>query len=211
MTSTAIPTFQGFGFQTGRKLVDVLSLTELAYEANRQHRQVTRLLRSTIHHARAAGEALTVAKKKVGFGNWSKWLKTDFDSSPETARVYMRIAKYWDCKLKAAVEANPNLTIEEARQILRPEPYKENGTNPYRIKPLPDTARSGLCFLFERWMDNLPDEAVIVLYNNWDNAVELMFRLMEKGLGLPDKAKEKGTKTVAATVLSGGSDTRNSA
>jgi hypothetical protein len=65
------------------------------------------------HLARVAGAALNELKKraKARGERWSDVLKTHFDGSPETARVYMRLARRWgDLKRFGLTQAVETLT-----------------------------------------------------------------------------------------------------
>ena len=93
-------------------------LNTLAAQANEAHGCVVSCLHRTIHHAKDAGDALRAAKQRVGHGNWLKWLRTNFEASAETARVYMRVSEHWETTILPVME-DETLTLEKARQILR--------------------------------------------------------------------------------------------
>jgi hypothetical protein len=50
-------------------------------------------LSAGLEHYRRAGEYLLEAKAQMGYGNWGKWLKQNFQLSQTTAVRYMRLAR----------------------------------------------------------------------------------------------------------------------
>src|SRR5262245_54663200 len=70
---------------------------ELTALANSNQRAFVGSLRQAIvANVRIAGAALCELKQRLEHGDWSAWLKAHFKGSPETARLYMRIAREWD-------------------------------------------------------------------------------------------------------------------
>lgn len=95
-------------------------LATLASRINAEHAAVERTARTSLEHARAAGEALAKAKKQVGHGNWMKWLKDNVRCSQPTAFRYIKISSGWN-KLFTV----NNLSITDALRLLsidEPEP-----------------------------------------------------------------------------------------
>lgn len=80
--------------------------------------QAVGLFRRSIPHARWAGVCLVEMKKRVKKrgGDWTGWLKENFDGSPWTARLYMRIAKYWDTHLAQHIDQLE--TLDDCRRLL---------------------------------------------------------------------------------------------
>src|SRR5687767_6277665 len=93
-------------------------LKTLAQIANKHHRAVTVGLKTTLHDAKLAGDALRKAKEQVKHGEWAKWIAENFDGSPETDRVYRRISENWST-IALQMEVDTKLTIERARHFLR--------------------------------------------------------------------------------------------
>jgi hypothetical protein len=79
-----------------------------------------------------AGDALILAKEKVGHGDWMLWLEKNCALSDRTARVYMQLAQgreIIEAQIKAATEmavdchfalgVSANFTITKALDFLR--------------------------------------------------------------------------------------------
>lgn len=69
------------------------SLDGLAALATVEHEACETAVGDALGHAIRAGEALTVAKARVGHGKWLPWLKDHFPASVNTAGHYMRLAR----------------------------------------------------------------------------------------------------------------------
>ncbi len=69
---------------------------QLIRQANSHHDQAATLFVSALNHAKQAGEALREARRRALGKRWTRFSHEHFNGSQETARVYMRIAKYWD-------------------------------------------------------------------------------------------------------------------
>lgn len=98
-----------------------LSEAQLKRFASRSHRARLWGIRSGIVvHARNAGAALNEIKERLGHGNWGGWLsnKSNWEPSPETAEVYMRVAREWPKIVAAGLDKKPDLTLEECRAFL---------------------------------------------------------------------------------------------
>lgn len=102
------------------ELYDQVSLGELRRIANRHHREYMGTHRKAMRdHARLSGLALIAIKKRMRHGHWTRWLEQNFEGNPDTARVYMRVAREWDTlddKLRTVG------TLKQIREALRPEP-----------------------------------------------------------------------------------------
>jgi hypothetical protein len=92
-------------------------LAVLAAQINHEHAQAEAALRSSLGHARAAGELLAQAKARCGHGGWLHWLREHVRFSERTAQGYMRIAREWD-RLQANPQPVADLTYREALQVL---------------------------------------------------------------------------------------------
>lgn len=113
------------------------SLETCAKGANREHREVISSIRNVVLHAKAAGEWLVKAKEKYCYhGAWTKWLKENFEASPETARAYMRVAKNWRRLIRGQVESK-RLTLAEALRSLRVKKSKDPQTLASNVNDLP--------------------------------------------------------------------------
>jgi hypothetical protein len=72
------------------------SLDGLANAINQEHRACEQAMRSTLGHARRAGELLMFAKTGVKYGAWEAWLKDNFEGKIRTAQGYMKVYREWD-------------------------------------------------------------------------------------------------------------------
>ncbi len=70
-------------------------LEDLAVAINEEHRACEGAMRSTLEHARRAGEMLIHAKTDVPHGEWEAWLKDNFEGSTRTAQGYMQVFRRW--------------------------------------------------------------------------------------------------------------------
>jgi hypothetical protein len=164
-------------------------LEKLAADANDHHDQVMGSLRTALEHAKRAGDALRAAKECVAHGKWTPWLLQNFKASPATARGYMRISKNWDSHLRAVIEDNPQLTIDDALRILRPEKEKSGVIATPRLD---DVDREQLLRSFRQYIDSLDDDVVSALRNQWDEIwADISARLCgEMGVN-PDDVDDK--------------------
>lgn len=69
---------------------------QLVEKANAQHFQCEKFLGNALIFAKRAGELLNQAKE-LKEGSWTDLLAAHFKGSPETARVYMKVARDWQC------------------------------------------------------------------------------------------------------------------
>jgi hypothetical protein len=122
---------------------------QLAKTANESHASVMGALRTAIHAAKAAGDALRAMKKRTGHGRWIPWVEEHFHTSYETAVAYMRISAHWG-SISQMVAENSGLTIEGALAVLRV-------ANPPQPKILPPPRPKGELLLYkfhERYLIN---------------------------------------------------------
>lgn len=73
-------------------------LIQLKESIRENLRHCSKANEAKLHHARMVGKDLIKAKKLFSTrrGNWTMWLKDNFDLSGQTARVYMRVARQWN-------------------------------------------------------------------------------------------------------------------
>jgi hypothetical protein len=114
-----------------------LSVEQLTELANRHHRGFLGCVRGAfVEHARLAGGALLLLKSRLEAGGWGDWLKANFVGSPETARLYMRVARHWPAIQGLGLDRE-DITLEELRWVLS----DSNGPPPgHRGKPRPQDA-----------------------------------------------------------------------
>jgi hypothetical protein len=74
-------------------------------------------LRSSLEHARAAGDLLLQAKVQMDHGDWGGWLEKTSLVSQRTAEAYMRIAGRWD-SIRSKSQRTADLTISHALKLL---------------------------------------------------------------------------------------------
>jgi hypothetical protein len=104
-------------------------LIKNAGEINRIHTQIVENAQSNLQLAIECGTILADVRKDAGHGNWENWLKTNcHEIAPETARLYMRLAKNAE-KLEKLAAQNGNtvadLSIRGAVRLLAPEKTDE--------------------------------------------------------------------------------------
>jgi hypothetical protein len=75
-------------------------------------------VRSSLEHARKAGEMLLQAKQLCKHGEWLPWLKANVRLSQWTVSAYMRVADGWD-KLETVTN------LREALRLLSAESAPE--------------------------------------------------------------------------------------
>lgn len=93
-----------------------VALADLAAEINREHEAATTAIRTSLEHARRAGELLIQAKAQVEHGEFQAWIEANFRGSYRTAAIYVRIAKNWpSIEAKSAGSA---LSIDGAVKLL---------------------------------------------------------------------------------------------
>jgi hypothetical protein len=99
-------------------------LRTLAQAINADHAAIVERERGMASRAMAAGEKLMELKAAVGHGAWEEALRNKCPGiSPETARVYMKLAKNKDTILKQ--QRATDLSIREALALLRPAKAKK--------------------------------------------------------------------------------------
>jgi hypothetical protein len=102
------------------------SLAELAKRISAEHGAVCAALERSLERARAAGELLLEAKKRLPHGRWLSWLQTTFDFSVRTAQAYMRVARDWEA-LSARFDGVAGLGYREALELLADTGEEEPG------------------------------------------------------------------------------------
>jgi hypothetical protein len=70
-------------------------LSDLAEQINAAHAEVLAAVRTSLLHARTAGDLLLQAKARCQHGQWLPWLAGNVQFSERTAQAYMRVAKRW--------------------------------------------------------------------------------------------------------------------
>lgn len=88
-----------------------VNLTEKAKKINAAVLAAEASAKSAVQHALAAGNLLIEAKKAIGHGGWQKWVVSNCDLAPRTARAYMRLAE--------TLPKLPELERQRARQACR--------------------------------------------------------------------------------------------
>lgn len=116
----------------GSRVID----ESLIDEINRQHKTVEEAAARTLEHAIECGRLLTIAKDRVGHGEWLRWLSDNFDGSDRTARDYMRLHEHADQLGGANRQRAADLSIRAALRELAPP----------REKPGDDADRLGRIF-----------------------------------------------------------------
>jgi hypothetical protein len=100
---------------------DTQDLDELAKRIRDAHRGVQSAGGALLHHAMAAGDALTIALNKIS-GNRKKWLRENCFLSVDTALVYQRLARHRE-QIEAELGRVGDLSLRAAlRLIAEPKP-----------------------------------------------------------------------------------------
>jgi hypothetical protein len=128
------------------------ALDELTARVMALHSQVGQALRAVILLAKEAGDLLFKIKKCLRHGEFGEWLDKNFHSSPETARVYMRISQKW-YRIESEVEKNPRLSIARATEILRVKKEVPPPPPPPKGQAARDELRETFLILLEKWTD----------------------------------------------------------
>ena len=97
------------------------TLVDLAAKANFHHEQCTRAANSALDHAHAAGKALLEIKRHCPHGESSSLLRTEFKGSPQTARLYMLVAKRWP-QIEAKRQRVGSLSLRQAAALTAQKP-----------------------------------------------------------------------------------------
>jgi len=87
-------------------------LSVLAVQINEQHDKALGHARSSLEHARVAGELLRQAKQQIPHGEWLAWLSANCKVSDRQAQRYLKVANNWQAITKN--DAASYLTIDEA-------------------------------------------------------------------------------------------------
>lgn len=92
--------------------IAVTSLSRLAWRINDQHEQVEAYARNMLFFAKAAGEALIEAKKRIPHGQFKQWVEDNTKVSIRQAQNYMKVAREWDERKNAVGRAFADLSID---------------------------------------------------------------------------------------------------
>jgi hypothetical protein len=98
------------------------TLVELAERINAEHREAEAAMNTGLQHALEAGRLLLQAKTEVSHGQWSLWLKANFEGSTRTARAYALVAQRWPQLEEANWQHAANLTIRQVLKICNDAP-----------------------------------------------------------------------------------------
>ena len=99
-------------------VVSASRLRMLAEKANRAHRLAQGAARQEVKYAVEAGEPLLKAKEDMGHGDFTKWLKENFDGTPRNARRYMRLAR---AAAQERIDPDQHDSMRQAESLLRDE------------------------------------------------------------------------------------------
>ncbi len=77
-------------------------MNDLAAQINAEHERALSAVRTSLTHAKNAGELLIRAKQQCGHGKWLPWLAANVRVSIRVAQNYMSVAERW-----TELEANP--------------------------------------------------------------------------------------------------------
>lgn len=134
--------------------------------ANGCHKVIKFKSKTAIRYARLAGDAFLTVKKKLKHSQFTTWLDAFYDGSRESARGYMRVAKYWnhpDVKeVRMSEEATLSKVLKEISRIKSgmPKPPKPKDGDDVRYRK---ELRAEFCEML-KWMEA---EEVEVCLDGW--------------------------------------------
>src|SRR5262249_20826319 len=79
------------------------------------------------------GAALFQLKARLKHGSWGAWLAKNFKGSPESARLYMRIAKHWRLIEEHGLDRD-GVTLEDLQWVLSESPGERPGAKKKEAK-----------------------------------------------------------------------------
>jgi DUF3102 family protein len=91
--------------------------TTISDQINIEHQACMRAAEKALEHAMQCGDLLIEAKAGCKHGEWQGWLEEHFESSPQTARVYMRVADNRE-QIEAKRQSSGVLSIDGALKLL---------------------------------------------------------------------------------------------
>jgi hypothetical protein len=95
-----------------------LALSALAKEIRQAHEAALASARTSLQHARRAGELLMRAKAEVPHGGWLPWLKASCPGiSERTAQAYMQVSAHWE-EITAKAQGTADLPISTALALV---------------------------------------------------------------------------------------------
>jgi hypothetical protein len=92
------------------------SLAQLAREIIKEHNVAVAQMRTSLRHARHAGELLFQVKDRLKHGEFMRWTETHCKFSHDTANLYMKIAREWATLVNS--QSIENLTLPQAANLL---------------------------------------------------------------------------------------------
>jgi hypothetical protein len=100
------------------------SLADLAKQITSAHTDALAAARTSLEHARKAGQLLLQAKARLAHGKFMGWVEANCPFSQRTANGYMRVADRWEDLLARGPGGNP-AGVREALEVLA-EPAESN-------------------------------------------------------------------------------------
>ena len=89
-----------------------------------------------VEHYTAAGEKLWEANAQVGRGQWSKWLRQNFNLSQDTAYSYMQLANYVRIELVKNEARAPNQQVPLPKTLSEVTDSRHRGHRPRWHQPV---------------------------------------------------------------------------
>jgi hypothetical protein len=121
-------------FQTG----SIMNLKKIVGDIKKEHQQVEQSVRTSLEHARRAGELLVEVKEDVEKATdirWDRWVEKECDFTERTASNYIRIFKEWS---KIEKVDTSNLTVRGALSLLKTRTRKPKPSTPLTLDRLGD-------------------------------------------------------------------------
>lgn len=151
-------------------------LDHLAATANEQAHAAKQTWRSTLDHARQAGEALEEAYVRLGRrSKWSKWRRDNFKGCRRTATYYRTVAREWSNPRLVEARAS-GVVFESIRAVIK---FLKAPT-PSNSEPTPEqlalnAARDELRAAFAEKLRTLTPEEIEVFKNAFDGLWDVLY------------------------------------
>ncbi len=136
------------------------TLVDLAQRINQEHLAADSAGSAFLAHARTAGELLLQVKEQLPHGDFTPWVRANFQGRARTARAYMQISRRWP-EIEAKRQRAATLSAREAIKLLSPV---KPAANEKRFLDLPLDVRQQTC---RRWWDILQSYTLLLDAAGW--------------------------------------------
>lgn len=146
--------------------------------ANACHQGCRTAMIGVLDHARHAGLALREAKRRVTGRQWTKFLQAHFVGSPETARVYMRVARLWDDP-RVVQARTQGLSVNSIRGLLSIAQGQSPTPSP---DPSPPDRLAWLRQLITERLQELDETELTILEQRWPDVWDATYEALRRTL-----------------------------